>query len=852
VTRLRSLGSLATRGLRQRPGRALLTTAGISLGVALIFGVLLLTATIDSTFRGLFESVYGRTDLVASSPDPGARLPRGALDRARGVRGVESVQGALVAVVAPVRRGRVDEDAELNLAGVDPAAPDSSGREIVAGRAVRRGMEIELEERWAGDQEVEVGERIRLATPAGVRSLRVVGTFRFARTFGFGAEGFGTVPLGTARRILDRPRGFDELRIDAADGLALDVVRRRLERALGAGVGVETPRGKSDEVAEQLRALDVLLVFFAAMGLFVGGFLIFNAFQVTVMQRQRELGMLRTLGATRGAIARLILREALILGVVGTAVGLAIGVALAIGLVALMEAIGFPVSGLAFSTTALVAALAGGIVVALAGALVPAVRAGRTSPLRALLGVAESRRPPSRRRALAGVAVAALGLAGVFRLASADDISGGVAATGMAGVLALFAGVALVAPFLIVPLVRAMSWPLRRVAPIEGRLAADAAAANPSRTAATASGLMIGLALVTAFGSLGSSFLGSVQDELDTAFARDLTIQPRGFQPGAGQQQTISPRLLERVRATPGVEVAAPERLFPAEDVLPGAGEGLVLGFDPRLHGRIDDSSYASGLGEDEVLAAVARGGVTVGEAIAKEERLAPGDRVRLRGAAGSRVARVAAVVETSIFGGQTIGVSLATIEAVFGVEGDSSIAVKAESAEARDGVERRLERIVEREYPQLQVLSNDELKEEIESQVDEQFGFFNVLLFLAVLVSLFGIVNTLSMNVLERTREIGLLRALGSSRWQVRRAIADESLLLALVGTLLGLVVGVALGWVFVEGIASAVPSVTYTPPYGTIAAVAAAGVVLGLLAAIVPARRAARMDVIEALAYE
>ncbi|HWH45515.1 MAG TPA: FtsX-like permease family protein [Thermoleophilaceae bacterium] len=844
---MRRLSSLSGRSLRARPLRALLTTAGILLGVALMFGVLLLTATIDSTFRNLFDSVYGKADLVVATPDDAGGLPGGTLERVRATEGVRQAQGALFSVVVTARGGH-----ELNLNAVDPAEPDTAGVTYVSGRRIRSGAEIELEEGWANERGLGVGERTRLATPTGVRAFRVVGLFRFSRSFGFGGEGFGTIPLETAREVFDRPRGVDEIRVVVAEAGSVAEVQRALRRALGKGVSVETPQGKSEEVSEQLQALNVVLVFFAAMGLFVGSFLIFNSFQITVLQRQRELGMLRTLGASRRQVRRLILREAIALGVLGTALGLGAGALIAVGLVALLGAIGFPVSGLAFSTPGLVAAAVGGIAVTLLGALVPAVRAGRTSPIRALLGVSESRRPPRPSRALLGAAVTALGLGGVFWLASAEDAGGAPAIAGGLGVILIFTGVSLAAPFLISPLVRVLAWPARRLAPIEGRLASDSARANPGRTAATASGLMIGLALVTAFGSLGSSFLGTVQDEFDTAFARDFTIQPRGLSPGAGPQQTISPRLLERVRRVPGVEVAAAERFLFTEEVLDGAGEGLLLGLDPERYGRLDDSAFAGGRSEEEVLRGLAAGGVTVGEAIAKEEGVAAGDTVVLVSPAGRRRVEVAGVVETSIFGGQTVGMSLELIEELYGIERDSDIAVKAASQDVRDDVERELEALVERDYPNLQVLSNDELKDEIESQVNQQFGFFNALLFVAVLVSLFGVINTLLMNVLERTREIGVLRALGSSRWQVRRAIGIEGLLLSMTGALLGLAVGLVLGWVFVQGIQTAVPTVSYSAPWGTIVAVGIAGVVLGLLASLLPARRAARMDVIEALQYE
>ena len=468
-----------------------------------------------------------------------------------------------------------------------------------------------------------------------------------------------------------------------------------------------------------------------------------------------------------------------------------------------------------------------------------------------MLGLADERKPPSGLRAALGAAMAAAGLGGVFLLASSQEISAGVAAAGMTGVVLIFLGVALAAPFAIVPIVRVLSWPLRRVAPIQGRLASDSAKANPGRTALTATGLMIGLALVTAFGALSSSFLGTITDEFDQAFARDYTVQPSGFSPGQGPQQTFSPGLRDRIAKLPEVAVVSSERIFFSQRLLRGA-DGLAFGLDPSRYGQVDDSSYAGGLSEEDVLPRLERGQITVGDALAEEQRLEVGDRVTLSGSSGRRRVRIAGLVETAIFAGHTVGMSLATMKQIYGVTRDSSLAVKAASAGARPELERRIEAIVERDYPQLQVLSNDELKGEIESQLDQQLGFFNALLLVAVVVSLFGVVNTLSMNVLERTREIGVLRALGSSRWQVRVTIGQEGVLLCAVGALLGLAVGLALGYVFVRGIATVVPTVSYVAPLGTVALVAAAGIVLGLLASILPARRAARMNVVRALSYE
>jgi len=248
----------------------------------------------------------------------------------------------------------------------------------------------------------------------------------------------------------------------------------------------------------------------------------------------------------------------------------------------------------------------------------------------------------------------------------------------------------------------------------------------------------------------------------------------------------------------------------------------------------------------------MARGEVTVGKGYADEQQIEPGDTLRLEGPSGERTARVVGIVETVLFGGQTVGMSLETMRDVWGVTADTELALKATSEAARPVLEQKVRRIVREDYPNLAVLSNDELKSDVEDQVNQQFGIFYAIVGVAIFASLFGIVNTLTMSVLERTREIGVLRALGASRWQVRRQVANESVVIGLIGALLGIGVGTGLGYALLQGLAAGIPGVQYRPPLETMVAVAVAGVVLGLIAAILPARRAARLDVIEAISYE
>jgi putative ABC transport system permease protein len=856
---MRSFNSLALRQVRARRLRALLTAAGIVLGVGMILGVLLLAATINRTFGDLFDSVYGNADLVVSGSTGGNQsLPAADLKRVERTPGIEQAAGRVLSIFTRVEKGGLpsgDAEEQLNVAGQRLRDAEINDAETVSGRRPRRGLEIALQDSWADANDLEAGDELRLATPDGVERFDVVGLFQFSTGLDFGGQGFAVMPLAKARDVMDRAKAVDEIEVVVAGDASPAEVRRELNRSLSKGAEIDTPQGKGEDVESQLQAFNAILYFFAAMALFVGGFLIFNSFNMSIFQRTREIGMLRTLGASRGAITRSVLIEAALLGLVGAVLGLALGVGLALALVELMRSLNFPVGDLRLTAIAPIAAVATGLLTAVLGALQPARRAGRTSPIRAVLGTEGLRSRPGPRRLVLGFALIAAGLAGAFWLGAADETTTIVAAAGMAGTIAIFFGIAMVGPFIIGPLVRVLSWPLRRLFPVEGRLAADAARSDPSRTAATATALLIGLALVVAVNSLGASFLKSISDEFDRSFARDLTVQPTGLAPGQGPQQTIARSVERRLEKLGAASVVARER-FEYTSGLPGPNgktksDGLLVGFEADDYREVDETEIL-GAPREEVFDGLQRGEVTVGKGFADEEKIEVGDTLELDGPSGSERARVAGIVETVLFGGETVGMSLETIEDVYGVTGDSELALKASSPEARRDLERRVEGIVKRDYPNLSVLSNTELKGVVEEQVNQQFGIFYAIVGVAIFASLFGIINTLTMSVIERTREIGVLRALGASRWQVRRSIADESVVIGLIGALLGIAVGAGLGAALLQGLAAGIPGVEYRPPLATMAAVAFAGVLLGLLAAILPARRAARLDVIRAISYE
>jgi putative ABC transport system permease protein len=854
---IRSFDALALRQIGTRKLRALLTCFGIVLGVGMMFGVLLLVSTVRHTFDDLIDSAWGETDLVVTGS--AGRIDHSAVERVRSESGVSEVVPWVGASFTRLdSRGEPEEGtgARMLVAAYQPAGPDPFDLHFLAGRRMHSGAEIAVERNWASDRDVHLGDSIAVATPAGRARLKVVGVFEFTSGVGFGGQGLAVMPLGEGRRLMDVPSGYLQASVVARDRSEVDQLQRRLRRALGPGVKVQKPDEVGDDLSSQLEAFNVVLYFFSGVALFVGGFLILNSFNMTVLQRMREIGTLRTLGATRAMIVRTVMVEALALGVVGAVVGLGLGLGLALGLIELMRGLGVPISALQASAGSALVAVAIGLLVTALGALYPARRAGAVPPIQAVLGGRRPARRPGLRRALVGLALFLPGLliGAEFWFGGQNSGSFVSAVGGIGSTMGMFAGIAVLAPFLILPLVRALAMPLRWIAPTGGRLAADAAATNPARTAATAAALTIGLSVFVVNSGMSSSFMGSIEDQIDRNFARDFTVQPLGMPLDAGGEQVVPSALRERIARMPETEVVTPLRsLYVDLPGLEGAQKlGLAIAYDPVAYGRVDRTEI-SGTDRAAALRGVERGGAIVGRQYAERAGLEVGDRIRLSGGAGRRSVPVVGVLEAvGEFQGNLMQISLATMRDVYGVTEDAQLAVKARSTDAAPALERRIDAAIDDDYPNLETLSATEVKREIDDQISQNFALFNAIIAVAVIVSLLGVINTLAMSVLERTREIGVLRALGSSRWQVRLTMVDESLLITLSGALAGIATGLLIAWFWVAGLESLVPGIAFSFPLRTTLGVALLAVALGVVAAILPARRAARLKPIEALTYE
>ena len=855
---LRSFHSIALRQLRARPLRSVLTAFGVVLGVGMVFGVLLLTGTIRATFDEVIDSAMGETDLVVSGEGYGT-LPADAVDRVKGVEGVRDAAGMVGGMFT-----RLDEDGDpvkgptgqMMIAGYEPEGYQPYDFRLSEGRKIRSGLEVMVERNWARDRDYGVGDSVPLAGPTGPVELPIIGIFTLTSSLDVGGLGYAAMPLDDARVLFDQPKGWMQISVAALDRGEARALKQRVQRELGPGTNVETPGDVSEKIAEQLSGLNLVLYFFSGVALFVGAFLILNSFNMTVLQRIRELGMLRTLGASRRMATVSVLVEALVLGIIGTVLGLALGLGLAKGLIALMRGMDVPVGALQVSGGAAVTAAVVGIFVTMLGAFWPARRAGRIPPIRAVLGDGDVRRTPGKRRIVIGLALFLPGfvLGGSFWFGENSEEGGLLAYGGIVMTMAMFAGMAVLAPFVIVPAIRLLAVPLRRLLPTSGRLASDALLSNPMRTAATAVALTIGLSVVVVNSTMSASFVGTIDDQMDQTFARDFSVQAAGFTIEQGGGPGVPRKLQARIAAMPETGTVTPIRSMPVEmpGIETGQRQGVLLGIDPLEYLKIDGTPVKD-VPRDEAFRRVAEGGVLVGNNYAVKAGLERGDTVDLVGPAARHEAKVIGIIDAvGPMGGMEMRMSLDTMTRVYGDYQPAQLAVEARDADQREALESKLDALIENEFPNLELQSAADAKAQVEEEISRQFNMFNAIVIIAILVSLLGVINTLAMSVLERTREIGVLRALGASRWQVRATMLDESLLITATGALAGVAAGAGIGALWMGSLDRIMPGATFHFPTGIIAIVAVASVVLGSLAAILPARRAARLKVIEALSYE
>jgi len=844
----------AWKSLLGRKLRLLMSTFAIVIGVAFVSGSLIFTDTLSRSFEAIFASSVG--DVIVrpegGTSDDGSpttrTMPASLVDELAEVEGAARADGNVTSFSVFV----VDADGKVvggqGAPGLGfnwndaPAANGLEGLSITEGRVPSGPEEVVLDEGTAERAGYEVGDTIHLVTSsadAAVLRPELVGTAIFADG---GSTNGATLTIFDTRTAQDLFVGGKDVYNDAwvtADGVSQEELVANVEKVLPAGYEAVTGDEAADEAASDLvqaiSFISTFLLIFAGISLVVGSFLIVNTFSILVAQRSRELALLRAIGASRRQVTRSVLFEALVLGVVGSTVGLGLGVLLAMGIRALFATFGLDLSGsdLIFAARTPLAAYVVGILVTVVAAYVPARRSARIAPVAALRDDVAMPESALHWRLIAGAALVVVGAAGMLAGLYADVPSPGWWVGG--GILAVLLGVAGAAPVISRPVVGVATAVYRRVYGPVGNLAGQNSLRNPRRTAATASALMIGLALVTTMSILGSSAKASVDATIEENFHGDLVVSNVIGMP-------FSTGIADGIETVDGVETVSRMRY----SSMSFEERETISGIEPQSLTEVAAVPTSSGS-----LADLGPGTVAIDEGLAEEDDLGVGDLVTLPFPNGEQELEVVAVyTDNDPVLWTAYATTLQTLEDAGYPAADSYLLITvddaADAAQVQEAVEAKTT-----DLPTVTVKDQAGFAEEQRAPIDQMLLLIYALLGLALVIAVLGIVNTLALSVIERTREVGLLRAIGLSRGQLRRMVRLEAIVIAVLGAVLGVGMGLVFGLALMASLADDGLEVIAVPGWQLAGYVVAAGLV-GVLAAWFPARRAARLDVLQAIATE
>jgi putative ABC transport system permease protein len=830
--------------------RLALTATLIAMSVAFVAGTFVLGDTINHTFTSLFnEAVEGTAVEVrgeggfSNSQGEVQRdgVPVEVLDRVRAVDGVRfadaNIQGYAEVINKKGKTTRTPGGAPA--LGFNWTADDGLNTlSISDGRAPNGPTEITLDRGTAGKHDLAVGDRVKVLLKDAPREFTIVGLTRFGEADNLGGATLATFDTPTALEVLAEPGKFTSILVAAEPDVSDTVLRDRIAAVTPAGYEAVTGKQSAEEAATAItdnpgfKIFKNALLVFGLISLFVSAFIIANTFQILVAQRTRDLALLRALGASRGQVLTSVVAEAFIVGVVASAVGLGLGVAVANGLLAMLAAFGveLPTAGVQFLPRTAVISMLLGVVVTTVAAVVPARKASRIAPV-AAMREAEAAPVSMRKRAIVGGVVTTVGVAALL-----TGLFGGGQALALVGfgTPIAFIGLYTLSPLLSQPLGGALGRPIRS-AGVPGKLASANAQRNPRRTAATASALMIGLALVGAVGVLAASMKTSFGGIIDRSLRADYTLNTSDFMP-------FSADLAKQLAGAPGIEAVSGLRWNDVK--IDGKGTS-VNAVDPAKF----DTVYRVDMVEG-VLADIAADGAIVSESAAEQNGWKVGDIVRMRfSASGEQDILIKGSYEKDPLLGDWI-ISTATYDKHFPIKLDNMVFVKGPDGVGSAATKQAVDAVA-KNFPVVTVNDQAGVKRQQQQSINQLLGMIYALLLLSILIAFLGIMNTLALSVFERTRELGLLRAVGMGRRQMRWMVRWEAVVISLFGAVLGVTVGTFFGIALRKAIAEwGVEALTI--PWGTLVILTVVGGVFGLVAAALPARRAARLNVLEAIAYE
>jgi putative ABC transport system permease protein len=844
----------AIKNLAAHKLRLALTAVAVVLGVAFMAGTLVLTGTIKHDIDGLFNRTTSGYSVVVRATTPysasgvfsgggggggGAAnsrplTPESLIPNIRSAPGVSDAVGSLQGQVELVSsegkaiKGRASGAPTVALAWIPN--PQMSALKIRSGHGPTAPGQLAIDAATASRDQVTLGARVNVIGTGAPQPFTVVGIFGFGSSQTIAGATIVAFDAPVAQQLFGSPGYFDQIDVAANPGTntdtLIDAVANRLPSGFEAVNSATVAQENANTVNGFIGTFNDILLAFAFIALFVGAFLIFNTFSILVGQRTRELALLRALGASRRQVRTSVILEAMFTGLAGAITGVVVGILLAAGLLSVLRSyLDLSSTGLVISPGTIVVSLLVGTLITVVAALGPSLRASRVPPVAAMREDAAVIETSLRRRAIIGSSVTAIGLlallGGLFAGSSIALVGVGAGLT--------FIGVAMLVPFIASPVARAFAAPIAAVTGITGRLSQENAARNPRRTGATATTLMIGLALVAAIATLATSATTSFGHIFTSTLKSDYVV--------TSTNNTFSRSAADAVKGAPGVTAVSP---FTEVEMHIGNASHKMSAIDPVTGPQLIKINMVTGSTDS-----LAKGEVLVNNNVAKSDHLAVGSPITMGfSATGSHTYTVGGTFKTNQLLDNYIA-SIPVVEAATNQLQYEAVLVKVvkPSSSAQAAVGQALSG-----YPQLTVKTTAQFVSQQKQQIQGFLRFVYVLLALSIIIGLIGVVNTLLLSVLERTHEIGLLRAVGMLRRQVRSMIRGEAVVVSVLGAVLGVLLGVAFGAAIVGSLSgSGITQIAI--PWSTIIVVLVLALLFGLFAAIFPARRAARLDVLQAI---